>query len=299
MKCLYVYNPTSGKQNNANNREYILSCLMKKFDEVACLATTKAGDAGLYAKEACGYYDVLVVSGGDGTVNEVINAIADMPNRPQIGYIPTGTTNDLAHSLGIPKDLKKAMKIILDGHYVNHDIFKVNDRYAIYVCAFGVFTGTSYLAPQSAKKKFGRLAYFKYGFKELFGAKPFRTTIKYDDKVIKGTYALGIVANSKYVAGFRINKMAQCDDGYVNLIFVNDTEKKGVSFRSLLRIAKIFVFGIGKKQMQTKRCTILKLNKFEVEVPDRTTINLDGESGFKGSFKVEVLPRHVQIFVKK
>ena len=97
---------------------------MKKFDEVACLATTKAGDAGLYAKEACGYYDVLVVSGGDGTVNEVINAIADMPNRPQIGYIPTGTTNDLAHSLGIPKDLKKAMKIILDGHYVNHDIFQ-------------------------------------------------------------------------------------------------------------------------------------------------------------------------------
>ena len=198
MKCLYVYNPTSGKQKSHKKIEYILTELKKKFEVVDCKPTTKRGDAGLFAREACGVYDVFVVSGGDGTMNEVVNAISNVPNRPKIGYIPAGTTNDLAHSLGISKNVKKAVKNILMGYSIKPDVFKVNDRYGIYVCCFGIFTKSSYATSQTQKKHLGRIAYFSYGVKEMFNSHPIPMTIEFDGKKKKGKYALGIIANSKY-----------------------------------------------------------------------------------------------------
>lgn len=297
MKCLYVYNPNSGKQNNHKIEEYVVSKLKTKYEIVDVKPTQKRGDAGVFAKDACGVYDVLVISGGDGTVNEVVNSIANVENRPTIGYIPTGTTNDLAHSLKIPKNVKKAVNIILNGKEITHDIFKVNDKYGIYVCAFGIFTGSSYTASQKSKRKFGRLAYFKDGIKEMFGAKNFNLTLNFDDVSISSNYALGIVANSRYVAGYKINKMACCNDGYVNVILVKDKKKKGVSFLSLLRIFKLFLFGMNSVK-NSKHCQIFKLNKFSVILPENTIINLDGEKGFNGSFNFEVLKQHIKIFVK-
>jgi diacylglycerol kinase (ATP) len=297
MKCIYVYNPTSGKQNNPKKRDYILRELGKKFDVVDCKSTKKRGDAGAFAREACGQYDVLVVSGGDGTLNEVINAIATEKVRPKIGYIPTGTTNDLAHSLKISRNVKKAVKIILDGKSAKHDIFKVNDRYGIYVCCFGIFTKSSYATSQKEKKYFGRFAYFRYGVKEIFTSNSFPAKITYDGGEQNGNYALGIIANSRYVAGFRINKMASCDDGCVNLVLVKDYRKKGVSLPTLTNIFKLFLFGLTTLK-NGKKYTILKLNKFHIDVPEKTIINLDGESGLKGPFDLEVLKQHVEIFVK-
>lgn len=297
MKCVYIYNPTSGKQKNSNFREYIVKQLQSKFEVVDTRPTKKAGDAEIFAREACGVYDVLVISGGDGTMNEIINGIANQKNRPKIGYIPTGTTNDLAHSLKIPKKVEKAVNIILEGNTTTHDIFKVNDRFGIYVCAFGIFTGSSYLTSQKEKKHFGRLAYFKYGAKELFASKPFPLKLQYSNLTISGNYVLGILANSRYVAGYKINKMACCNDGYVNVVLVKTRAKKMVSPTSLLRVFRIFLFGI-RNLKRNKKCLILKMEKFHVEVPNSTTINLDGEKGLKGSFDFEVLKQHVEIFVK-
>ena len=297
VKCIYIYNPNSGRQNNAKIESYVVEKLKTKYEIVDIKPTTKRGDAGVFAREACGKYDTIVISGGDGTVNEIINAIAPQEQRPKIGYIPTGTTNDLAHSLKIPKNVKKAVDIILKGNSTTHDIFKVNDKYGIYVCAFGVFTGSSYTTSQKSKKKFGKLAYYRYGIKEFFNTKNFNMTLKFDDVEISSKYALGIIANSKYISGYKINKMASCNDGYVNVILVKDKKKKGISFKALFRIAKLFLFGVTKLK-SSKNCQILKLNKFSVELPKNTIINLDGEKGFEGSFNFEVLNQHVEIFVK-
>lgn len=298
MKCLYVYNPTSGKQKNYKNKEYILKELKKKFEVVDCKPTGKAGDAGIFARQACGVYDVFVVSGGDGTVNEVINAIANVENRPILGYIPTGTTNDLAHSLKIPKNVKKAVKVILDGVIMKHDIFRVNDRYGIYVCCFGIFTKSSYATSQTEKKHFGRLAYFKYGAKEIFGFKPMPVTLRYENKEVSGNFALGIIANSRYVAGYKVNKNFCYDDGLVNVMLVRDKGKKRVVFSTILRIFRLFLFGM-KSLKKNKNCVILQLKKCEMDVPKDTVINLDGENGFEGSFELEVLKQHIQIYVNK
>lgn len=297
MKCLYVFNPTSGKQKNKKNTSYILDKLKTKFDTVDVMPTQKRGDAGIFAKNACGKYDVLVISGGDGTVNEVINAIANEENRPQIGYIPTGTTNDLAHSLKIPKNVKKAVNIILNGKVAHHDIFKINDKYGIYVSAFGLFTASSYTASQKTKKKFGKLAYYFSGFKEIKNAKKFALTLKTDTIQFDSNIILGIIANSRYVSGYKINKMADCSDGFVNVILFKEKKKKGVSLKMLLKIFRVFLFGITTLK-NTKDIVVLKLNKFSINFDENITINIDGEKGLNGSFDFEVLKQHIDIFIK-
>lgn len=298
MKCVFIYNPASGKQKNADFCEYVVEELKKIFEIVDVRPTQKGGDAENFAREACGVYDVLVVSGGDGTMNEIINGVAKQEKRPKIGYIPTGTTNDLAHSLKIPKNVKKAIKIIKNGFVTTHDIFKVNNRFGIYVCAFGLFTRSSYSASQKSKKKFGRLAYFQSGAKEIFNSKPFPLEIQFDNVSISGNFVLGVVANSKYVAGYKINKMANCNDGFVNVIFVKTTARKIITPTSVFRVFRAFLFGMHTLK-HNKKCIILKLKKFHVSVPKNTTINLDGEAGLKGDFDFEVLPKHVEIFVKE
>lgn len=297
MKCLYVYNPTSGKQKGCKNTEYIVSKLKTKYDVVDVMPTQKRGDAGEFAAFSCGKYDTLVISGGDGTVNEVVNALANKEDRPTIGYIPTGTTNDLAHSLKIPKNLKKAVNIILNGKEINHDIFKVNDKFGIYVCAFGLFTASSYTSSQKSKKKFGKLAYYVNGIKELKNAKKFNITLKTDTIELNSDIILGIIANSKYVSGYKINKMADCSDGFVNVILYKEKKKKGASLKMLFNIFRSFLFGVGVLK-NSKNCVILKLKQFELEFNEDIDINLDGEKGTNGSFKFEVLKQHMKILVK-
>lgn len=298
MKCVYIFNPKSGKQKNSKTADYVVDKLKEKFDIVDVMPTSKKGDAHTFALNACGKYDVLVVSGGDGTINEIINAISKEENRPSIGYIPTGTTNDLAHSLKIPQNIKRAVNIILRGNYIKHDVFKVNDHYGIYVCAFGLFTESSYTASFKNKKRFGKLAYYFSGIKEIGAINKFPISLRTSVLKIEGNIVLGIIANSRYVSGYKINKMANCGDGYVNVILFKEKKRKGISLKMLFKIIRLFLFGITTLK-NSKDCIVLKLNNFSVGLEDNIAINLDGEKGLSGSFDFKVLKQHVNIFVKE
>ncbi len=298
MKCVYIYNPKSGKQKHLLLKDYILKQLHKKYETVDIRPTKKRGDATIFASEACGIYDTIVVAGGDGTMNEIINGIADKENRPQIGYIPTGTTNDLARSLGLPKNIKKAVKVIVNGEPDKHDIFKVDDRYGIYVSAFGLFTASSYTANQSVKNRFGKLAYYLTGIKEIGKTKKFPITVKSEKLEFTTDIILGIIANSRYVSGFKIDNVADCKDGYVNLIIFNEKNPKSVSLKTLFTIAKLFLRGVTHLK-KVKNCSVIKLDKFRVELDENTAVNIDGEIGHKGSFDFEVIKQHVELIVPK
>jgi len=277
--------------------EHIVNFLQLHFEEVKVAPTHQPKEATIIASNACGIFDVIVVAGGDGTINEVINAIANKPVRPKLGIIPTGTTNDLAHSLKIPKNINKALNIITNNYTIKHDIFKVNQNYGIYVCAFGIFTNATYLTSQQDKRKLGILAYFKYGIKDIFKGKAFPLTLKFNNTEITNNYALCIIANSKYVAGHKINKKHNPSAGYVTIALIKNKKNK-VSLYSLLTIAKLFLFGINSLR-HSKKCCILKINKFSATIPENITTNLDGEKGTNGSFNFKVLNKHVEIFVNK
>lgn len=292
-KCLFTYNPQSGKGKIVKNENLIVKMLNEKY-EVKVVRSEFAGHIGKIILEQGENYDLIVVAGGDGTLNEAINTLARLNKKPKLGYIPTGTVNDVAHSLKIPKNIKKAVNIILNGQEFKHDIFKMNDRYGIYVCCSGLFTESSYATNQNNKKKLGKIAYGLYGVKKIFTSKSINLILKYQGGNVEGKFAIMLIINSRSVAGFKINPNAILNDGLVDIVLIKSKKEK-INFSAVLRVAKLFLFGIPKKS--SKNVIILHLDKFEVETPYDTVINLDGEHIGDGSFTFETIKEGINILI--
>ena len=161
--------------------------------------------------------------------------------------------------------------------------------------SFARWTGGYFTAPP--KNKFGKIAYYFTGIKELKTAKKFPVTLKSENLQFTTDAILCLIANSRYVSGFKIDNEANCHDGYVNLIIFKEKKPKKVSFKTLITICKLFLGGLAKIR-KVKDCHIIKLNKFSIELYDKTPVNIDGEIGHKGSFDFEMLNEHIDIIVK-
>jgi len=297
MKNIFVYNPESGNGKLKKHINYVLDALTKKYGEIEVVETTHAGHASELARDSVGKYDYFFVSGGDGTLNEVINGFGEQENKPIIGYIPSGTVNDVARSLGIKKNLKKAVKNLIDGEPFAHDIFRVNDRYGIYVCCAGLFTKCSYDTKRASKKHFGKIAYFIKGAKDIFTAKPVHVELVTEDEQLNRNCSLVLILNSRSTAGFKINKNAELNDGEVEVILCHSHENK-VKFHEILRAMGMFLRGVDKYK-NNKKITYRKLSKFTLNTKEGTTINLDGEKSGAGSFNFEVIKSAVKIIAPK
>lgn len=293
MKSIFVYNPESGKSSIVKLKEYVLKKLGKKYGEIDCVATTHSGHAKELAKDAIGKYDYFFIAGGDGTLNEVINGFGSSEEKPIIGYIPCGTVNDIARSLGISRNIKRAVKNLLKGKPFEHDIFRLNRRYGIYVCCTGLFTKSSYDTDRYNKKKYGKIAYFKKGIAEIKETKPVAVTLEVNGEIIKKNCGLVLILNSRSVAGFKINKKADLNDGEVEIVLFH-SKKKNIPFDEISIIFKAFAFGINSVKNHPS-VVYRKASSFKITTDDGTVINLDGEKSDEGSFNFTVLPKAVKI----
>ena len=145
----------------------------------------------------------------DGTLDEVVTGMMQREHKIPIGYIPTGTTNDFANSLHIPKDILMAAHTSVNGAPFACDIGRFNDDIFVYIAAFGLFTDVSYQTKQNAKNVLGHLAYVLEGIKRLFNIPSYHIKVTYEEKVIEENFIFGMVTNSRSVGGFRnmIGKM--------------------------------------------------------------------------------------------
>ncbi len=297
MKNIFVYNPESGRGKIQKYKNYILKKLSEKYGEIECVETDHQGHAHDLAKESIGKYDYFFVAGGDGTLNEVINGMGDAENKPIIGYIPSGTVNDVARSLGISRNIKKAVKNLINGTPFEHDIFKVNDRYGIYVCATGLFTNTSYDTERYLKKKFGKMAYVKKALQDLKRTESLPMKLTLENETIETNCALILILNTRSVAGFRINKNASLCDGEVEIVIFTSPNKY-VMLGELTVIAHTFLYGLDKLK-NNKNIIYRKADKFTISISEGTAINLDGEKSGEGSFDFEVLQKSIKIITPK
>ncbi len=297
MKCIFIYNPVGGKGQIAKQKDYIAQELREKYEVVDVYATQCAGDMSRVARESVGKYDAIIFSGGDGSFNEILQGIGDLEEKPLLGYIPSGTVNDVAHSLKIPKKVKKALKVIKAGHAEEIDCMKLNDKYAIYVVTTGAFTSATYNTPQTQKNHIGRIAYGLEGLKHNLKFEPFEVTCKGEGQEVQtdGCVLIAFI-NSRYVAGFGMNKRADLQDGEMEVAVV-ERKKKGNIFKvigSYLAIAGLFLFGYRAKIAHIKH---LKGKAFDVDIGEDVVWNVDGEKGISGKIHIEVLPKKVKILV--
>ena len=297
MKSIFVYNPESGKSKIKDHKEYIIKKLSQKYGDIECVETEYSGHAHDIAKDAIGKYDYFFVSGGDGTLNEVVNGFGDAKNAPVLGYIPSGTINDVANSLGISKNIKKCVKTLLEGEIFEHDIFKVNNKFGIYVCCTGLFSKTSYDTSRRSKKFFGKLAYFLRIIKDINKEKPTHVKLEIDGEIIEKDCAMILIFNSKSAANFKINNKASLNDGKVELLLFH-SHKKIIWITEFLRTVRFFFFGINSVK-KSKKVTYRLTSNFKLKLEEGTTINLDGEKSGRGSFDFSVINKGLKIIVPK
>lgn len=227
-KLLFVYNPHAGKSKIRGKVSDILSCFIRAGYTVEVYVTQAAAEATEVVKKRAPKFQRVICSGGDGTLNEVISGLMELPpeKRPVLGYIPAGTTNDFAHSLKLPTDMVKAAMVAVKGEPFPIDIGYANDSYFTYVCGFGAFTEVSYETPQEMKKVLGHQAYILEGAKSLMTLKPHHMTVTWEDQTIEGDFLFGSVSNSFSVAGMKglWGKDIQLDDGKFEVTLVKQPQ---------------------------------------------------------------------------
>ncbi len=221
-RLLFISNLKSGKNQIKPHFSAIIDMFVAAGYEVTVHTTQAVRDAYEVAAHRGSDYDLVVCSGGDGTLDEVVSGLICLEKRPPLGYIPAGTTNDFAKSLGISSNMTAAAANVLHGAPFAIDVGVFNDRNFAYVAAFGAFTDVSWQTPQQLKNTFGHLAYLMEGLKSLPSITPHRMTVEFDDEVITDSFAYGMVTNSVSVGGFKsINgKDMELDDGLFEMLLV-------------------------------------------------------------------------------
>ena len=228
-KMLFVFNPCAGKSLIKNKLMYILDIFTKAGYEVEVHVTQKALDAtDVIAKRGKGK-DIIVCSGGDGTLNEAVNGLMQLDDRPCIGYIPAGTTCDFAASHSIPKNMIKAAEIIAKGKCQKIDVGQFADKYFDYVATFGAFTDIPYKTSRKSKALLGHPAYIIEGAKSLMNLKPHYAQVQCEEFEFDGEVFVGMVSNSNQIAGFKgLNgKDSRLDDGEFEVLLLEYSRRPG------------------------------------------------------------------------
>ncbi len=219
---LFLVNPKAGKAEIKNNMMEIIDQFVKKEWKVTVRTTQYSGEVTDIIREHGAEYDMVVVAGGDGTLNEAVNGIIQCDGDPQLGYLPTGTTNDFAVSLNLPREVHHATNTIVNGKPFACDAGKFAKRHFVYVAAFGMFTEVSYSTPQPTKNMLGRIAYILEGIKSLTDIKTHPLTIEQSGETITGEFLFGMVSNSISVGGFKMGKAEEVsmNDGLLEVLLV-------------------------------------------------------------------------------
>lgn len=287
-----IYNPSSGREVFKKELPYALEQLELAGYETSAHATTGEGDATRAAQIAVERkYDLVVIAGGDGTINEVIAGIAEADYRPQVAIIPAGTTNDFARALHIPKDIRTAIDVIVKHSEVKSlDIGKAKDKYFINIAGGGDLTELTYDVPIKMKAAIGQLAYYIKGIEMLPFLKPAEVKIEYDDNVFEGEIMLFLVANTNSIGGFeKITPDALIDDGYFDMIILKKT-----NLAEFLRLATAALRGT---HIEDEHVIYAQAKRIKVTPTEKMLLNIDGEYGGELPGEIINLKRHIDFFI--
>lgn len=290
-RVLFIYNPVSGTGVVRKKMFEIVDF----YNENDCLVTLcpvlkllKYEDAGEELKK----YDRVVVSGGDGTLNNFLTFCSQVGYDGAVGYIPAGSTNDYAATLGLPGNLNDALKTTITGNEQAIDIGRFNGNPFLYVAAFGIFTKVVYTTPQEVKNVMGHAAYILECAKQLSELQQYKLKLTVDDGVYEGSFLLGLVSNSNSVGGMKNRAgMSELDDGLFELMFIR-TPKNIMEFNNTMRALTI------ESPESCDNIIICKTSHVRVEHESTTEWTLDGEyGGAHDVVEIDIQNREFRIIV--
>ena len=272
-KLLFVFNPKSGMGLIKNHLLDIVDIMVKAGYEPTVYPTQARGDAIRKIKEAGANYDRIVCSGGDGTLDEVVTGMREADLQIPLGYIPAGSTNDFARTLGIPNDMVKAAEIAVGEHVFPCDVGQFNDDTFIYIAGFGLFTEISYDTPQELKNVLGHAAYILSAAKSLTSIPSYLMQVEANGEVIQDRFIYGMVTNSVSVGGFKgiTGKDIHLDDGEFEVTLIKSPTNP-IELNEIVG----YLTGI---LTETKMVYAFKASHVQVRSRSSVTWTMDGENG--------------------
>ena len=272
-KLLLIFNPVSGMTKNRlslqkaveyyDSQDYLVTvCMPNRLEDFSRDIDFKS-------------YDLIVCSGGDGTLNITVSFLIRKNLPAQIAYIPSGSTNDFAYSLGLSGDADTLLQNTVEGTPKQIDIGRFNtSRYFLYVAAFGLFTKVSYSTSQKAKNLLGHAAYILEGIKSITDLKTYHMTAELEDENIEGDFILGMVTNSLSIGGFKnlLPSDTSLDDGLFEVVLVKVP-------KSLTALNEIVLSLLSDKPEDNQYIYYKKTSRVILRSEEKIAWALDGEFG--------------------
>lgn len=282
MNCLLMYSHQSGHKSFVTQIPYVKERLLARFDRVDFVSTSSANEAKEVAKKSSSFYDVLVVVGGDGTFNNVINALKDVTKKPILGYINYGTIGDIGRNFGIGTGLKRSIDILVNGEITPFDVGEINGELFAYVCTIGRYSDIAYLTPRRKKRVLGKIAYYNAAVKEIKERKMVHASIEADGGHYEIDTPFLLILNGINIGGFKVNRYASIQDGQMELFMAKCDLSNGVL-----------------PLLANKDRVILRAHEFHIKTDEKMGWCLDGEEGPKGEAHIVTHPQMFKIIAKK
>ena len=270
-KLLFVMNPCAGTRKANRYLAEMVSVFNRGGYEVITFMTQAPGDAARIVRQKAGEADAVVCCGGDGTFNETVTGLMESGVQTPLGYIPAGSTNDFAASLGLSTDCVEAARRITEGTVQTFDIGRFGNRYFTYVASFGAFTRASYATDQSIKNALGHAAYLLEGLQELSKIRSVPVKLELDGQILEGDFLFGAVCNSTSMGGIVSLDPKQVDmsDGRFEVLLLR-APKELSELTECIQAVK-------KQQYDCRMLTFRSASRIRIWADPQMPWTLDGE----------------------
>jgi len=273
-KAKFIYNPNSGEKSIVNNLDSIIGIYQKNNITLIPYRIDKNECIDKAFLDIDDTYEHLLIAGGDGTLDIIVNEMKRLDINLPVGILPVGTANDFAHSLGLEFDIKKAVEKIVNSNPKKFDIGKINDKYFINVASAGMFTDVSQKINTDFKNYMGKVAYYLTGIEEALHLRAFNIKVKSEELEYKGKMYLMMVFNGKTAGNINLSYKSELDDGYLDVIIFKDMPipKSIIIFINVLR-------GEHLENVNDEDILYFKTKEIYIECLDELITDIDGEKG--------------------
>ena len=283
--AVFLYNPESGKGKIARN----VGCISTIFQAYGYDVTPQRIDFAVNPFDGNETIDLMVVAGGDGTVNYAVNAMKRKGLDIPIGVIPAGTANDFAGAVGMSREPLEAARQIASGSVERVDCGRVNDLYFVNIFSFGIFTTTSQRTPDERKHKIGKLAYIIEGVKEFRTMHAVPLEIEADGERFDLRSLMVLIFNGETAGGFHLARRSSIKDGLFDCILL---EKRSF-FRSTLAMCRYLAGG------SPKIVRHLRAQRIDIRSSVNEPTDVDGQKGAEFPLHIECLAGGLRVMCAK
>lgn len=270
-KVRFIYNPYSGENVILNEIDTVVSMHQEKGLQIMPYRINKDSSIEEALDAIDDTYEYILIAGGDGTVDSLVNAMMKRNIDLPVGILPVGTANDFGTFLGISSDVKEACAQILNSKPKSVNIGKINDKYFVNVASCGLFTDVSQKTDINLKNTIGKLAYYLKGLEELPNFRKLKVKLKSKEVNYEGDMYLVLVFNGQTAGGFKLATKADVTDGFLDVILI-----KAIAIRNIL---PLFVKILKGDHLDSQQVIYFKTDDLVIECNASIVTDIDGERG--------------------